>query len=69
MENKNIEVFNGEIVPERKDFAGPGQDMMQIKSKYVAATRVPVPRNEEQIVAKLEKVAKYVGHEFFYLWL
>ena len=66
MENKDIKVFTGETLPERRET--PQQNMMQIRTQYQAAMIVQVPRNEEKILEKLEKVAKYVGHDFFYLW-
>lgn len=65
--NKDIKVFTGENLPEPK-IPVQGQNMMQIRSQYIAAMHVPIPRDEEKIIAKIEKVARYVGHDFFYLW-
>lgn len=67
MNNKDVKVFNGETLLEKKNVS-QNENMMQIRSQYVAAMHVSVPRNEKQIIAKIEQVAKYVGHEFFYLW-
>ena len=67
MKNEDVKVYNGEVMPEKK-IPAQSENMMQIRSQYVAAMHVPVPRNEEQIIAKIERVAKYVGHDFFYLW-
>jgi len=63
--DNNIKVYTGETSLERKDFR---ENMMQIKTQYQAAMIVQIPRDEEKILAKLESVARYVGHNFFYLW-
>lgn len=67
MKNEDVDVFTGEVMPEKK-IQPQNENMMQIRSKYVAAMHVPVPRNTEKIIVEMERVARWVGHDFFYLW-
>lgn len=66
MNENEIKVFTGETLPEKREI--PQEGMMQMRSQFVAAMWVPVPRNEEQIMERIEKIAQKVGNAFFYLW-
>jgi len=63
--NNEIKIFNGETLPERQN---PPKNAVQMRTQYTTAVIVPVPRDEEKIIAKIEKIARYVGNDFFYLW-
>ena len=64
--DKELKIFDGTTLPERQE--QPAQNMMQIRSQFVAAMHVPIPRDDEKILANINKIAEKRGHAFFYMW-
>ena len=42
--------------------------LMQIRSRFCAAMKVPVPRDDEKVLANIKKIAERRGNSFYYLW-
>ena len=68
MENKDIKIFNGETLPEKKKVS-QNENLMQIRSNYVAAMMVPKPRVMNNVINAVMKEAEQAKDDFYYNWL
>lgn len=67
MQNKDTEIFTGYEVLEKKPSGN--ENLMQIKSNYVAAMMVPKPRNLKLVTESIMQEAEEAKDDFYYSWL
>lgn len=68
MKNEDVKVYDGEIMPEKKIQPG-NENMMRVRSNYVAAMTVQKPRVMKNVITAVMEEAAAAKDDFYYSWL